>query len=238
MKVKTVFIITIVTSLLLAGCGKHNSTPKKTNCHINNISVEGTSYVINYNADGKIKTMANSDNYIWNYTYTGNTIMIIETQGGTFLCKFTIQLNNSGLPISYFAEPDQSGTNWTKYDYEYNGSALSKETITDVSGIIKIVNFTFDGNNIVLGDNGFAFDYYTDKRQQPGDYLEYSQLLGSGDGFVFNCFLNKNLMKSFRDQTGETASFTYDFDSDGKITSMTIFYGSSPKQVVYQYECK
>ena len=238
MKAKTVFIITIVTSLLLAGCGKHSSTPKKTNCLINNISVEGTSYVINYNADGKIKTIANSDNYILNYTYTGNTIMIIETHSGTFLDKFTIQLNNSGLPISYFAEPDQSGINWTKYDYEYNGSALSKETMTDASGNIKIVNFTFDGSNIVLGDNGSAFDYYTDKRQQPGDYLGYSQLLGAGDRFVFNCFMNKNLMKSFRDETGETATFTYDFDSDGKITSMTIFNGSSSTQVQYQYQCK
>ena len=45
-------------------------------------------------------------------------------------------------------------------------------------------------------------------------------------------------MKSFRDQTGETTSFTYDFDSDGKITSMMIFFGSSSAQVQYQYQCK
>jgi len=238
--------VIILSAMLFIGCSKHGSMPSKPKCHMNNISTGGVSYLITYNADGKINTVSRSDGFVYSYTYTENTMVQNVTNNGAFYWKLTSNLNASGLPISSVTNYDEAGTKWRHVNYEYDGILVSKATITAYNSPAPVVvSYTNDGNNIVSVDYGssgiMTFSYYNDKPRQPGGVSDYNTLTGGGviiTGFDASIFRNKNLMKSVT-SNGKTANILYDFDADGKIMTMTInATGYSAQLVQYQYECK
>jgi hypothetical protein len=79
----------------------------------------------------------------------------------------------------------------------------------------------------ISGTTSTTLDYYTDRSRQKGDYLYLAQYLQG-----FEVYRNKNMVKSI-----STTRFSYDFDADGKVTSVTISSGGSTSFLDYQYQC-
>jgi hypothetical protein len=230
--------LTTITSLLLilafTACKKDKDEKKKPTCRIITITPSsGNSFNISYNSDGKISTMS-SGNDITTFAYSGNTTIATTTTSGTFSSKKIITLNSNGLATNVKTEYNTSGTNWSNDVYEYSGTEIIKLTNTSSSGgSPSISTVTWNNGNLVSitsGSSVSTIDYYTDKPAQTGDYLDIAQLVGG-----FQIYRTKNAIKSLF--SGSTiTSFNYNFDGDGKITSLTAS-GSTNITYSYQHQC-
>jgi hypothetical protein len=233
------FRLTTMTSLLVilafTACKKDKDEKKKPTCRIITItpSPSGNSFNISYNSEGKISTMS-TGNDITTFAYSGNTIIGTTTTSGTFSSKKIITLNSNGLATNVKTEFNTSGTNWSNDVYEYSGTELIKATNTSSGGgSPSISTVTWSNGNLVSISSGSSvstIDYFTDKPAQTGDYLDIAQLVGG-----FQIYRTKNAIKSLF--SGSTiTSFNYNFDADGKITSLTASGGTNITYS-YQHQC-
>jgi hypothetical protein len=143
--------------------------------------------------------------------------------------------NAAGLATNVKTEFNGSGSNWDNQAFEYSGNELIKGTFTNSSGTTPSINLvTWDDGNmkdVSSGGTISTIDYYFDKPSQDGDYLVLSQLVQG-----YQIYRSKNLIKSIL--TGNIInSFTYTFDADGKITSVTSTAGATPTTLNFQYQC-
>lgn len=217
------------------GCKKDKNDAKKPDCRIISITSTPSGEVtkINYNSEGKISSISNALDTT-TYTYNGSIATGI-TSSGTFKSKRTITTNSSGLATNVRIEQNVSGTLWSNAFYEYNGTELIRVTSTSSSNptpIISTITWT-NGNLISInsGTSGSTLEYFTDKPAQAGDYLHLFQLLNG-----FEVYKPRNAIKSI--SAGATVNtFNYNFDGDGKITSMTIT-GNPTGTFFYEYQCQ
>ena len=221
---------TIIIAVSFNACKKN--TDKKSVCRIIAFTVAGQVYHISYNNQGKIISLTGgslSDSY----DYFGDTTIVTSLDAGTFASKTTIALNKAGLATNVRTENNGSGTDWTNDVFEYNGDELAKQTSTRSADTIKgITTYAWFNHNMIsetMGSNTTVLGYYTDKPRQDGDYLAFIQFISG-----YEVYRTKNLLKTFG-----SATLTYDFGSDGNISSLTITSpGGTPESLNYQYECK
>lgn len=231
---KTIRLPAITAVLLIAGvfpgCKKTNDS--KPDCKIITIAPvpTGSSYHITYNAEGKIRRLVYNSSLV-NYEYNGNTVTATSEDSGSFRSRKIISLNEAGLAINVRTEQNITGTDWVNDFYEYNGEELTRSTNTSSTGSKPtITNYVWSGHNLVSGtvdSSTTVFDYYPDKPRSDGDYFSLIKtLLG------YDVFRPKNLVKSV-----DGTVFEYDFNSDGKITSLTLNSGGNSIFLDYEYQC-
>jgi len=241
-------LIVAFTSFTLLSCNKEDDPrteeePQPSSCRINTIyNNDGDVQMqFTYNEAGKV-VKATQGGLTLNYQYNGNTIVIEGTNAsGEFVSKSTWILNNQGFVTDVHSEHNETGTDWTDNQYEYEaGTRLIKHTSTNsTSGSQPFVEtYTWANGNIVSVETGAGqittYSYYTEMPKQPGDYFSYAELIGPGGAKVF---ATKNALKSYT-LNSATTSFTYQTDDDGKIVGMRYKYGTDPStKVGFGYEC-
>lgn len=226
----------ILASLVMAttgtfiACKKNNN--KKKNCELVEANIPGSGDILfSYNSDGKVSKAGIGVGSVNTFSYKGDSVIVLNTDSGVFQSKNTYAINSAGLATYQRTEYDQTGTNWTIVNYEYNSDELSKSTTTSSSGVAPTVStYTWFDHNMVAQTSGTTttvYEYYTDKPEQSGDYLAFTQLI-QGATIV----RNKNLLKSI---TGST--FNYAFNSDGNISALEITGTGSAAVFNYTYQC-
>ncbi len=227
----------LITSTI--GCRKDKDDEKKSVCRITRLTdaMTGLSHTIIYNTEGGYQSIKREDGkHTINFEYAGNTIISqIYDANNKLIRKATMVLNNKGMIWFQMGELfDASGNitnNWS-YTYEYNEEQLIKSTYNIIGTTPRISTYAWSGDNNteVTDDVGRTtyYEYYTDKADQQGDYWNLRMLyLGIDQRLITR---TKNLFKGFRGYD----QFTYEFDSQGNITSV-----SEDGQLIYtlQYVC-
>jgi hypothetical protein len=226
-----IITVALLVTGIAFGC-KKDSTPKPT-CRIITASGTGGQVNFNYNSEGKLISVS-SGTFTTSFAYSGNIVVAIKNNAGVFESKQIITLNSNGLASNQRVETDMAGTTWENYASEYSGTEIIKQTYTNSDGDApRIVTCNWSGGNLISssasGINS-AFEYYTDKAAQPGDYLHFTQLQQG-----FQVIRNKNSVKSVL-AGSNISNFDYTHDADGKITTL-ILTGSSSATLTYQYQC-
>lgn len=194
----------------------------------------GGSGDITYNSDGTLKTVAQGS-LVSTYAYSGNTYTVTVTMNGNFFLQSTVTFNADSLATNVRSSYLQNGTNWQNSAFEYNGTQLSKETLTKQSGGPAVVTtFQWTGGNLTQQDvdgDITTYTYYTNQPNEDGDFF-WEEMLFAGAQII----RNKNLLKS-ESHYGDDSNITYTFDTDGKITSWTRDDGTNTYTTTYQYQC-
>ncbi|MCL6523050.1 MAG: DUF4595 domain-containing protein [Thermoflavifilum sp.] len=240
MKTKIVLCALLFPAFFLGiGCKKKDKELKKPDCRIITVSQSsGDSFYFTYNTDGKVQTITQGT-LSTTFTYSGQTAIATTTDNGTFKYKKIITFNDNGLATNIKTEYNLSGTDWTNDALEYSGTQLVKYTSTSSNGgtpFVQTVTWT-NGNPTTIstvsgGSSTYTLEYYTDKLFQPGDYFHINYFIQG-----IQVIKAKNLIKSISSGS-EITNFSYSFDSDGKISSLTVITGTGTKTYNYQYLCQ
>jgi hypothetical protein len=236
-----VFCALLILCSTFSSCKKDND--KKAACKIVTVTQtsSGSTGIINitYNNDGKISTVNTSSSSGTSskvFTYSGNTINIVSTNGPS-TSRDSVTLNANGRASNIRSFNDMTGTTWSNQSFEYNGNELLKVHQTDnTSSTPETTVATYTNGNLVTltsPSSTTTIEYFTDKNTQPGDYLELAYLINYGVGL----FPHKNLLKTIDGGGGSVTNFNYEFDADGKITKVTATGGGSITTLTYQYTC-
>jgi hypothetical protein len=165
------------------------------------------------------------------------SISATTTTGGTFSGRDSVTVDNMGRPVNIRHFYNQAGTSWFNTVYEYSGDNMTKfnqiyesTTIPDTYTVNSV-----DGNVVYFGNSGnsTSLEYYTNKSNQPGDYLEFNSLIDFG----VSIYPRKNLIKKLDSGLGNFTDLSYEFDSDAKITKVIATSASSVFTYTYQYQC-
>lgn len=228
------FLVAVLITSVLASC-KKDSTSKPI-CRIITVtsSVAGTPpYNLSYNSDGTLSTRS-IGTFSTTFAYGANTVIETSTDGGVFRSKRIITLNANGLASNVRTEINLAGTSWINTLFEYSGTELIKSTDTYSAGDPDISTYTWSGGNLVSITSGSSIttiSYYTDKPAQTGDYLYLLQHI-----YRYETYRVKNAIKS-RVDGSSIVNFSYSFDADGKIASISVIETSTTTILNYQYQC-
>ncbi|HEX2847880.1 MAG TPA: hypothetical protein VHN59_15135 [Chitinophagaceae bacterium] len=246
---KTLIALSSAFFLITVGCKKDKEN--RPDCRIISMtSSTGEDYIFTYNAEGKLVSTAMDGTPTINFTYNGNTVTSLYVSG-SYYNKTTYTISNGQVSHSR-TEYNTAGTNWTERVFEYTGSQVTKETMTKSGGFTSVRTYQWSNGNLqsISFNNSnnssqtLVYEYYLDKSYQQGDILDWDRLMSGVE-----IFRSKNLLKKYtstyqEDITGtpipvtEITNYSYEFDRDGKITSMTSSYGGNSQTYQYQYECK
>jgi YD repeat-containing protein len=247
---KTLIVLSAMLFLITVGCKKDKEN--KPECRITSMtSPTGEDYVFTYNAEGKLVSTAMDGTSTINFTYNGNTVTSLYASG-SYYNKTTYTINNNGQVSHSRTEYNTAGTNWAERAYEYTGAQVIKETLTKNGGFTSIRTYQWSNGNLQTmsinnNDNSWqtlTYEYYADKPYRTGDIQDWDRLMSGVE-----IFHSKNLLKkytsTYQDNTTgtpipvtEITNYSYEFDGDGKITSMTSSFGGNNQTYQYLYECK
>ena len=221
---------TLMVTAVFSGCKKNHD--KKPQCEITSVisPLLGDTYLLLYDINKQLKRVTFGANII-TYEHTPGRTIVTSLQAATFLSKTIITLNPSGLAINERIENNDTGTDWVNNAYEYNGEELIKSTqTTSAGGNPDIVTYTWANQNMrsatsIAGTT--VYDYYTDKPRQAGDFLSLVQLIQG-----YEIYRTKNLIKNYGGSI-----FSYEFGSDGNISSVKVTSGTSTSFIDYLYQC-
>lgn len=237
MKKNQLFLTALVSLFIIAGfvsC-KKDATPTKPDCKIVGVAAAGNAISFTYNADGKLSSK-NSSTGTDRLTYNGNTITITTTTGTQVSTIKTVTLNVNGL-ASKVSTNDGAGTHLSDIVYEYNGTELSKETVTTSAGDTFITTHTFSGGNMITSQsdaNITTLNYSNNIPAQTGDLWSFSNLQQG-----YETIRTKNALTSIESPgSASISTINYVFDADGKITSLNNISNGVLFTFSYQYECK
>jgi hypothetical protein len=230
------FIIISSFVVLLDGCKKDDPAPLTLTpfCQVSSVVQSGNTYAITYNTAGKPEKIVYQDE-VRTFTYSGNTVTVLLKIDGVFNELKTITLNVDGLPTNVRGDFNESGTEWNNEAFEYNGKEVIKRTGTDSYGSgSEVATYTWQNGNLISNSrSGFfteQYEYYTDKDFKEGDLYYVEQFIEQSYQYIFN----KNLFKSVK-VNGNTTTYSYTFDADGKITS---YKRDNGQPISFTYQCK
>jgi len=235
MKLSRIFLMilmTVVIKLCLSGCNK-NTERAIRNCKIMSLIAGSNVYVFTYNSDGKLNSFIGSTTN--KLTYAGNTITITSSSGGTIFTVTTVTLNSNGL-ANNVSVTDAAGVKLSNTLYEYNGTELSKSTVTNgFGGAAVVTTYTWKGGNMIssqTGTNVTTFDYFNDIPAQQGDVWHVVNLQ-----MGYELYRTKNALKMM-EASGVILSNTYKFDAAGRIVGIIDISRGLPTEVNFLYQCR
>ncbi len=222
---------------MVAGCNKNKDAPApKPPCRlIASIAGGGTITKFTYNTSGRIETIDDGQYYSV-FSYSGNTVTHTRTLNGNFSKRSTITLNSNDMVTNERVAFSSNGLNWYNYAHEYSGTQLIKTTRTNSSTqTIETTTYTWVNGNLVEESNGRRFEYYPDKKNATGDFMQLQHLIerGSGDMLVRNTHLVK-----VWEEGSDLFNISYDFDNDGKIVGCKLTRGGITFSYTYAYQCE
>jgi hypothetical protein len=234
-------IITILLCLVLA-CKKESDNSSR--CNIISIVQIGTAgnqaYTLTYNDEGKIATLDQTMGVTSHkdFSYNGNTMYVVTLdKDGHFSQKDSITLDGQQRPLNIRSFLNIDGSIWYNYTFEYNGDELKKYVQVNQSGnVVATSTLTYTNGNpisISFGNASSILDYYSDKKVQKGDYLEVATLIQYG----ISLYPHKNLVKTIA-SGGALINFSYEFNSNGLISKVTLTNGTDVSLLSYSYECE
>ncbi|HMH23847.1 MAG TPA: DUF4595 domain-containing protein [Puia sp.] len=194
-------------------------------------------FALTYGSDDKLsKVIASTDgitSLTKTYTYSGKKIYI-ATDVGANSSTDTVTLNDAGMVAL-----DKLTTNIsvfiTTYSYNSNGELQSVVTQQDNYPPSTTV-YTFlngDAVKLVTGTDTDVLGYDLNKLSVLGDLNDFHQLYYLGAFYL----KNKHLVTSSKDDPN-SVTYSYTYDSDGKITSVIYVNGSITTTRTYTYTCK
>ena len=234
-------VVLLVAGATISGCQKDKN--KESNCQLvaANFAADsaGSSYTFTYNSNNKItQIVSTGDNINKTLAYSGNTVEIINRESSQIQGKTVLTLNSEGRIIRQEDRDPVSNQVENVSDYTYSASgeltSVSNKYGNSQAQISTLTNT--NGNITIANNNGqiSTFEYLEDQPQRAGDYFDLLQRLNMGNNFsVFN----KNLLKRIQDQSS-TTEFSYTYDENNNISSLTIKEGNNIEKVNYKYDCK
>jgi YD repeat-containing protein len=235
-------VILVLIFVLFSCSKKENNMPAvvqpKTKCQIASANYTGGAlnftYTLTYNDDGKISKLVYDglNAYVKTFTYSGNMIYI--SLNGVHSATDTIMLNSAGLMATHKETTDSSVYN-TTFTYDANGQVVSSTTKQD--NLLPVTtNYTFTNGDLTNTSVGGMKDttvYSLDKLAVVGNLDDFDQLIYYGASY----YTNKHLKQSFSAWPLHD-TFTYNYDTDGKITSVVANDGTGLESFNFNYDCK
>ncbi len=231
----------LVLLVCFLSCSKKDSqvpaTPK-TNCRISSAYYSGGqlsfTYNLSYNADGKISklTYDGPNAYVKTFTYNGNAIYI-NYAGVAFSATDTIMLNSAGR-IATAKDVVKDTVYNTVFTYDAGG--LVQSSTTQITGSAPVTtNYEFTNGDLTNAGPGHIRDtttFLTDKPAVIGNLDDFNQLIYYGSSY----FTNAHLKKSYSYWPFHY-DYTYTYDEEGKITSVTSNDGTVSESFSFTYDC-
>lgn len=238
-------LILFFSALVLTNAGCKKSKERKPECYLTVVTPK-TGDVLNfyYDSEGRVISIKQSP-YSYDFTYKGDSVIILKNQPMGFGQRFRSKLNAQGLPLSVRIEDNESGSEWYLFEFEYKGTEVQKQTYTTHYGTIpSIVNYEWSNGNLINKKNSgniWKYEYFTDEPIRQGDAFAFDKRFEFGGQTIVR---NKNLLKKMEHTLltvgTETNTYEYSFDKDGKILTMFWNSESTPGKYPYnmQYQCK
>lgn len=236
-------IISVMFILFASGCKKDNTTnsptPPVKACKITSATRKSGSssvtYTLSYDDSGRVSTVAynGSDAYTKHFSYDGKKIYVY-TEAGVNSSTDTIMLNSAGS-ITNIKETVPNAVYNSVYTYDANGVLIHSSTQQDSYPPVTL-DYTFNNGDLLYlaGSDGSkdTLSFYSDKPVVIGEPEQFHQLSYFGACY----YKNKHLQKTL-DSDPYHFTFSYNFDSDGKITSVISNYGATADTLSYTYTC-
>ncbi|MBO9636290.1 MAG: hypothetical protein J7578_24520 [Chitinophagaceae bacterium] len=224
------FFITIIASGV-AGCSKSKGADPV--CRISEVtSTSSAIKEFSYDKNGKLQQVKQGTTQ-YNFEYSGNKIVILQTIDGEFAQKQIVTLMANGLAESVRTEQDPSGTPWYNTLYTYEGERLIRITMVySNTSHTNVTTYNWENGNPVSYNDGsriVMMTYYSDRR--------HDRQLDIADYSFWEYLRPKNLLKSYIIGPDKLIH-THSFDSDGKVISLSIADGSRTSIYNYKYECR
>lgn len=240
----------ILSYCLLAGilvsCSKDNDKAGVNNCHIIEMKGGGQEYDLSYDASGRLETVVYNGYSLTSFTYSGNTITALATQNGVFFRKTVYTFNSDGLVTQARLETNTAGTAWQNRIYRYSGTQLTGVTTTESWGSGSASAYTWNNGNMVrkdIYDNGaliqfIEYEYYNGKPYQQGDMNYWDKALNGTETIRPKNLLKKVSSHVLDGNYTEISEYSYAFDGEDRIISMTETEPSGSRTFQYLYQCR
>ena len=241
-------VVAIAFGCLVAtpSCSKKSSSKPQQTCQLAsaaNTTPSGIveTYTFTYNNDEQISTVdlqiPGSSDLMRVFTYSGNTVYLAETLGGSLFSTDTAMVNSDGLMTSDSHFQVQGGYRNSSV-YIYSGDQLKTAATLDAQGdTVDVVNYTWSGGNMVSvaeTSGGFSFSAtytYNNKPAQAGDYWQLNQLTDPAP-----TIRNANMLTGLN-SNGSVTNVSYSTDSTGKIIGLTETTGANVYNTTFQWTC-
>jgi hypothetical protein len=242
-KLASVMLGTTFAVLFTSSCKKNKTidspTPAGKACKIASATLTSASssvtYTLKYDDSDRILSVAynGSDAYTKHFSYSGKLIFVY-TDAAVNSSTDTITLNSEGS-ISNIKETVPNAVYNYVYTYDANGVLIKSSTQQDNYPPVTL-NYMFNNGDLLYtsGSDGSkdTLSYYNDKPAVVGDPDQFQQLSYFGAYY----YKNKHLKKS-EDSDPYHFTYSYSFDSDGKITSVISNYGTTTDTLSFNYTC-
>ncbi len=207
----------VLASVIVLGsssCEKEDESPNNNAMvgvgeslrYVRTETTEGQTTTYTYDSQARIARSDYPDGSYATYSYAGSTLTYkMFDAAGVEIDVFTGQVDANGRVLQY-------GEVGYVVTYSYNAQGQLASQTADGSS----ANYTYTGGNLVSvssADGTETFTYLTDKYETR--YTEGTSLLG---------FPSLNLVAT-RTSDGEVTTYTYEFDSQNRVTKET---SSSP----------
>jgi hypothetical protein len=227
-------IVTFVLAFTMAGAftGCKKNKDKRTVCRIVSLKsgASGDMSELSYDQQGRISRIVSGD-LLRTYFYDADSVIATSASAGTVSDRKVIKVNALGLAVSIYSETYGTQPSWSNAVNEYDGDKLIKTTSTSSNQMEPVINtYQWSQHNItasISGTDTTRFSYYLDKPIQEGDYFS---LLQKEEGYEI--FRNQNLLKTYAG-----SNLVYEFNSEGRISSLQLTSAGSISILDYEYQC-
>lgn len=224
--------LVLILALLAPGCKKSTSggtaSSYKVKTIVSSVTQSGSttndSITYVYDASGRLVADVHSGGASESVVYNGSTFTLTTYH---YPNPYTGHLNTQGLVSSITTPTIPAGSFYiSNFNYDNNGYFINGNSLTGSNPTDTTVD-TYTNNNLVHEDFG-SLGFNTNTYSSTTEYRDfgfsgiYNSLNGPdvwcGTVFGHN---SKNLISSSIDDTGATTTFTYTFDSYGRVVTET-----------------
>ncbi len=207
-------------------CSKKNDSGNKLQCLVTQIEQPtGEKYLLSYDEKGRLTSVDYGTSSVCNISYETNKIIELTTGTNGYYNKKTFTLNASGLVTQEKTERDAAGNSWQLRNYVYQGTQVTKMTMTESNSSSSERTYTWANGNLITENitgaghtQKIENEYYTDRVYQPGFYATNSI------DILKTQHLLKKRTSNYQDNSGtslEITSYSYEFNKDGNISIIT-----------------